>query len=795
MKQYLYLIILLCFSVSVNAQNEMEFLSKVYYPDGLSSIWGYTTNGVEYALVGVKSGLSIVDLSTPTEPQEVAFVPGPFNVWREIKTWQHYAYVTNELDEGVLIADLSNLPNSVDTLHFTYNGKIKTAHTVWVDEFGYLYIMGYRDYAGTTATNQRGVLMFDLNPDPLHPQYVGEYTANYVHDAYVRNNIMYTAEIYAGVFAVVDVSDKQNPVILATQTTPSAFAHNVWLSDNSQFAFVADERNDAYLTSYDISDFGDIRELDRYQAAPNTNAMPHNAHVFDDFVVLSYYTEGMKIIDAHEPDALVETEFYDTSPFSGPGSAGCWGVYPYFESGILIGSDRQEGMYVVRPTYQRAAYVSGTITDASTGTTIPNVYITINNTAYTDSASFSGTYKMGVANAGVYDITFYQYGYLPYTANNVTLNSGEITNLNIALQPATAFAIQADVRDLATGLPIEGVLVEVSNSNQLTNGQWNTSTQQTTTTGIATWSDRYPDHYRMVLHKWGYRPQIIDDYWIDNANNTVTVYLERGYYDDFYQDLGWTVESSNNAVGSWVRLQAIGANYGDVICTPYSDSETDFGNICYTTGNTTGIAENSDLDNTTTSLVSPIFDVSSYSRPTIHFRWWYCNFNAAASNVRILLSTDTNAQPIDFSMQPNFSADSSNLSHWIDVTMEIPNNMRQFIIEASNTLADGVTEMTFDTFEIGEGTTGIPSANNNNNLQIIVSPNPFSETLTVHCLQPQQQPQTATLYNSLGQALANTTFSTGINTWEWGKNLPNGTYFLQIGNTTDGYQHIPLVKQ
>src|SRR5690349_3323615 len=92
----------------------IDFRSQLKYPYECSSIWGYVDdNGNEYALVGTYEGVSIVDVTDPDNPVEKFSVKAPDGKWREIKTYNKHAYATNETDSGVLIIDLSNLPNSI----------------------------------------------------------------------------------------------------------------------------------------------------------------------------------------------------------------------------------------------------------------------------------------------------------------------------------------------------------------------------------------------------------------------------------------------------------------------------------------------------------------------------------------------------------------------------------------------------------------------------------------------------------------------------------------------------------
>ena len=116
-------------------------------PSELNDIWGWVdSSGNEYAIVGMNNGTSIIDLSDPLTPQEVLFVPGMNSIWRDIKTYGNYAYVTTEAMNGLLIIDLSNLPDSANTNTYLYTGpsnaQWQKAHNIYIDDRGYAYIFG-----------------------------------------------------------------------------------------------------------------------------------------------------------------------------------------------------------------------------------------------------------------------------------------------------------------------------------------------------------------------------------------------------------------------------------------------------------------------------------------------------------------------------------------------------------------------------------------------------------------------------------------------------------------------------
>lgn len=89
------------------------FRSKVTFTgQTVANVWGYTArSGHEYALVGAANGLVIVDITDPDHPQQIVQIPGPHNLWKEIKTYSHYAYITSEGGGGIQVVDLSALPS------------------------------------------------------------------------------------------------------------------------------------------------------------------------------------------------------------------------------------------------------------------------------------------------------------------------------------------------------------------------------------------------------------------------------------------------------------------------------------------------------------------------------------------------------------------------------------------------------------------------------------------------------------------------------------------------------------
>ncbi len=781
----------------VLAQNQMTLLSQHYYTDGMSSLWGYAAAGREYALAGVKSGLSIVDITDPTAPVELHFVPQTFSEWREIKTWGHYAYVVTEAaGEGVLIVNLENLPISIDTVHFFANGQINRAHTVWTDENGFLYVMGFNNTTGTIPTENRGVAIFDLNPNPMQPTPVISYGFNYAHDAFVRGNRMYIAEIYVGQMRLLDISDKTAPITLATWQTPNAFPHNAWPSDNNQYLFTTDERNGAYLASYDISDPTDVRLLDRYHANDGSNSMPHNAHVKNDFIILSHYTDGVRVIDGHEPDALVETEFYDTSPDSGPNSRGCWGVYQNLPSGIILASDRQQGLFMVQPQYQRASYLEGYVTDALSGQAVNDVKVSILSTTAHKTTSFDGHYKFGTANAGSYTILFEKYGYQPLVVNDISLQQALITTLNVQMQPLAPFVLQIHVANDA-GNPVANAQLQARNSwADAASGNYTLTTDNN---GMAYIEGLFDDTYTITARCWGVLPQYNATYTANNANPTVNITLTRGYFDDFNADLGWQSILSGGAdslAGQWVRETP---NPMDGTCLTPHDLLDDVGWECYTTGNNHSgePAELADLDDATALLRSPaITDLSYYTQQaTLKFGLWLCSNASTDADVKLMVQAERDGI-VSTLQQYSHTDPAINQQGWVNIELPLPDWATAVtsatpplyinLVAQANEGSTSLSDFSIDGFQIINAPTGINLPPPTNAAELTAYPTLFDRQTSIY-YNPTSNNNNGTsdnasiqIFDVAGRLLQEAPIQPR-QTLVWGDNVPAGMYLIKMG--------------
>ena len=428
MNQIIYSI-LIFFSIQLFSQQSlnMDLVGNLPYSQGTNDIWGYADGSSEYALVGTVTGFSVVDVTNPSNPIELFFIEGSSSTWRDIKTWGKYAYVTTEAEDGLLIVDLSDL--SGQTYVYTQEFFL-TSHNIYIDENGYAYIFG-------ADTGNGGAIILDLTIDPMNPTIAGIFDDYYLHDGMVRGDTLWGSAIYAGVFSVIDVSDKSNPSIMSSYPTSCQFTHNAWISDDNNYLFTTDETSGCYIGSYDVSDIYNIQEIDLVQEWTGDGAygqqeevIPHNTHVFGDYLVTSYYTSGVTIIDASDPFNLIEVAYYDTSPSSGGSFDGCWGAYPYLPSGLILATDQQEGLFVLHTPY--GSYEGFGCTNQNASNFNPNATINDGSCIFlgcTDSTAENYN-SFATEDDGSCEYYCDNFNVIPPNCQDMTISSGESAILN-----------------------------------------------------------------------------------------------------------------------------------------------------------------------------------------------------------------------------------------------------------------------------------------------------------------------------------------------------------------------------
>lgn len=356
-----------------------------------SAIWGWTDATApggprNYALFGLNNGTSFVDVTNPANPVYVGRLPSATgtSVWRELKTYQNYAYVISDGNgnHGMQVFDLTNLRNyngtpitfSANTRYYSGNnaGAFSNAHTIHINEdTGYAYVFG-------TSTHSGGVHVVNIN-NPLAPTFAGGYSAaGYVHDGqsvvyqgpdtrFTGQEILFgansrsSANVADDMVQILNVSNKSNIVQLGQTTHPNArYTHQGWLTEDHRYFVVNDELDEYYDQSvtkshiYDVSNLTNPVYRGSFTFPNNSKVIDHNLFIKGDLIFASNYVMGLRVLrmgDLGAPGGpeIEEIAWFDTYPADDAEKSfnGLWGNYPFFDNGIIIAGDRQNGLFVL----------------------------------------------------------------------------------------------------------------------------------------------------------------------------------------------------------------------------------------------------------------------------------------------------------------------------------------------------------------------------------------------------------------------------------------------------------------
>ena len=338
--------------------------------------WGWTDprDGREYAIMLRSNGAAFVDITNPAAPIYVGNLPTrDIDIpWRDVKVYQNYAFIGSEgKDHGVQVFDLMQLRDTTNppvtfSADFRYD-KVGGTHNMVINEdSGFAYFVGGAPGTGNSCAG--GLHMVDIST-PLSPTFAGCFSADgYTHDAqcviYQGPDTAYTGKeicfaYNADSITIVDVSDKNAPVQISRSTYPgTGYTHQGWLTDDHAWLIANDELDErdnghnTYTYIWDINDL-DVPVLHNIHSG-TTSSIDHNLYIKGTTIYEANYRSGLRILDSSNITAgtLTETGYFDTWPSDdNPAFDGAWNVYPYFESGTLIVSDINAGLFTLRPTF------------------------------------------------------------------------------------------------------------------------------------------------------------------------------------------------------------------------------------------------------------------------------------------------------------------------------------------------------------------------------------------------------------------------------------------------------------
>ena len=341
-----------------------------------ADLWGWTDpeTGREYALIAKAAGAAFIDVTVPEDPVYLGFLGTQTTSSgnRDVRVYGHYAFIVADSvgPHGMQVFDLRQLrgPGGQATSPqlFTATARfagVDTVHNIDVNgETGFAYLVG-------SNLCQGALLMVDVR-DPLNPRSAGCHVgsgAPYIHDVqcviyrgpdrrYRGRELCLASNVDA--LAIVDVTDKSAPREIARKRYQGAvFSHQGWLTEDHRYFLMddeLDERSSGHNTRtylWDVSNLEDPVHFATHEH-PST-AIDHDLYIKGNFVYQGNYRAGLRILELAGLKAgkLREVAFFDIVPENdAPVFSGAWGAYPFFDSGTILVSGMEQGLFVLRRT-------------------------------------------------------------------------------------------------------------------------------------------------------------------------------------------------------------------------------------------------------------------------------------------------------------------------------------------------------------------------------------------------------------------------------------------------------------
>ena len=273
-------------------------------------------------------------MTTTQDIHEVAFVAGkvqgPEIIHRDYHDFKNYLYaVSDEGESSLQIIDFSTLPDSV-SLVYDSSELFERSHNIFID----------------TATAK----MYTTNGDiysvenPTNPSFLYT-TPLLICDVYVQNDTAYINGGYDGFF-IVDFSqttiENQTHELLGSLISypDQGYNHSGWITSDGKYYVMADETWGMRMKMLDISDFSNIDVVSLFGSNVDSNSIPHNQIIKDDYLYTAYYHDGLYVHDISNPISPVLVAYFDTFlPNHHNSYMGAWDVYPFLPSGKILLSD------------------------------------------------------------------------------------------------------------------------------------------------------------------------------------------------------------------------------------------------------------------------------------------------------------------------------------------------------------------------------------------------------------------------------------------------------------------------
>jgi choice-of-anchor B domain-containing protein len=376
-------------SYECNNIDLMAFMDKTEIGGGnttsLNDIWGWTdpVTNKEYAIVGMSNGTSFVDVTTPDSPIYIGRLAthSSNSTWRDIKVYNNYAFIVSEASgHGMQVFDLTILRtfNSSpitfsETAHYAEFGN---AHNIFINEdTGFAYAIG------TSTCGPGGLHIVDISTPTLPSKSAcvsdpstGRSGTGYVHDVqcvvyngpdsqYVGKEICFGSNETKVWIADLSTKsdDSSGAKTIGLGSYDNYYTHQGWLTEDHKYFIVNDELDEynggfgnTRTLIWNVEDLSNPTLQTTYTGP--TPSIDHNNYVIGNYVYMSHYTSGLRILDISDINNPSEEAYFDVYPSNNNSSFdGTWSNYPYYNSGTVVVTGIDEGLYILNPTFDDTA--------------------------------------------------------------------------------------------------------------------------------------------------------------------------------------------------------------------------------------------------------------------------------------------------------------------------------------------------------------------------------------------------------------------------------------------------------
>ncbi|MEQ8767346.1 MAG: choice-of-anchor B family protein [Planctomycetota bacterium] len=552
-------------------------LSSFGSPASGADCWGYVSpSGREYAIFCHADGTSFVEITNPSSPQVVGTISGPNSLWRDVKIYQNFAYAVSEGGSGIQVINLANIDSGSVSLvrQVTTPGTTATHNIAINEDSGFLYRCG---------GDNNGLRIYSL-ANPSNPSYVGQWSTRYVHDAQIvtmtsgpwaGREIAFCCSGFNGGFSstgldVLDVTDKGNIQVLDNfQYSAPAYSHQCWLSEDRTRLYLNDELDESG-SNFTRTIVLNVSTLNNVsQTSTFTNTSRSVGH--------NLYVKGDLLFEANYRSGL---RIFDKSNQNNPVEVAYFDTYPDSDSAEF------NGLWSNFPYFPSGTVIGSDMERGLFVWWIGNPLLTYaypnGQPANFDPAGDTIDFQVVEDSPGQLALGTVQFLY----DNGSGFTSASLQDLGNGFFRAT-------IPPTSCGQTIQYYVTAQSNNGI----QWNDPPTA-------------PNDTHQAVAGVGVQ--------------TIAIY-------DMETTAGWTggIGGDNASTGIWTRVNPNGTS-----AQPEDDHTPNPATQCWVTGQGSpggGVGDN-DVDGGTTTLLSPVFDLSGANDPIVSYWRWYSNDQGAAPN-------------------------------------------------------------------------------------------------------------------------------------------------------------------